>query len=358
MIILHKIIPILFCALALAPAQSVAQGKWASPESGEMYSQAQEYMAMKNYHEAAIAYKHLLLREPGNARVYEALGKAQHLEGNDKDAEETLLASPANAARDAGYFELLAVVQAAQNKTKEARASIKKGYALFPGSGMLYDEAAKIAEQGSDTGNALQYWLSGIEADPVYAPSYYSAACAYLRSGDVFWGLIYGEMYLDMQHDTLLDDGLKMLLFDGYKKMSDNSANSFRAKNAKTKKQPAAHDFKEQVSATYAPLFAAMIDGNNAENLTMLRTRFLIDWFPANDQKYPCSLFRYLDGLVRNGYFDVYNEWLFGKAGNINEYNAWNTFHEGAIARFLQWKAAHPLVPVKADFYNDKSPVK
>jgi len=347
--------PILFCALALAPAQSVAQGKWASPETGEMYRQAQEYMAMKNYHEAAIAYKHVLLREPGNGMIYEALGKAQHLEGNDKDAEETLLAAPANAAHDAAYFEILAVVQATENKTRDARATIKKGYTLFPGSGMLYDEAAKIAEQGSDTGNALRYWLSGIEADPLYVPSYYSAACVYLRSGDVFWGLIYGEIYLDMQHDTLLDDGLKKLLFDGYKKMSDNSANTYLSQNNKTKNRPAAHDFKELVNVTYAPLFAVMIDGNNAENLTMLRARFLIDWFPENDQKYPCSLFRYLDGLVRNGYFDVYNEWLFGKAGNVNEYTAWNTFHEGAIARFLQWKVAHPLVPVKADFYNDKS---
>ena len=108
----------LFCALALAPAQSVAQGKWASPETAEMYRQAQEYMAMKNYHEAAIAYKHVLLREPGNGMIYEALGKAQHLEGNDKDAEETLLAAPENAQHDAAYFEILAIVQATQNNKK------------------------------------------------------------------------------------------------------------------------------------------------------------------------------------------------------------------------------------------------
>ncbi len=351
---LHKILFLLFCFNALVPSRAAAQEKWASPETAEMYRQAQEYMAMKNYHEAVIIYNHVLGQEPGKATLYKELGMAQHLYGNDEDAEKTLRALPGNAATDAAYFELLAVVQAAQNKMKEARATIRKGYTFYSGSGLLYDEAAKIAVQGGDSEEALQYWLSGIEADPLYAPSYYSAARTYLRSGDVLWGLVYAEMYLDIPHDTSSDDELKKLLFDGYKKMFDNSANAGGLQNGKNKRRAASPGFKEQVSAVYTPLFAVIADGNNAENLTMLRARFIIDWFPANDKKYPFSLFRYQDIMIRNGYFDMYNQWLFGKASNSAEYDAWNKFHDGDMARFKEWKNAHPLIPLKSDFYNDK----
>ena len=355
MITLQKIMIFLFCALALAPALSVAQEEWSSPESAQMYRQAQEYMALKNYKEAVSIYKRAIVADPDNNVLYIALGRALHMDGNDAEAEKTLNSIRGGGTQSADLLELQAECLAAQGEMKEARTVIKLAISNFPDSGFLYEEAGRIGEQDHKDKDALLYRISGMEHAPGYAFCYYAAANIYLHTDDVLWGLMYGETYLCMRHDTANDETLKKLLYEGYKKLSEKFTPTEAMQYGKVKNTTAATGFKESVSATYEALAPVMSDGNSAENLTMLRTRFLIDWFPANDQKYPCSLFRYLDGLVRNGYFDVYNEWLFGRAENVTEYNAWNTFHEGGITRFLQWKNNHPMVPVKSDFYNDKS---
>ena len=86
----------------------------------------------------------------------------------------------------------------------------------------------------------------------------------------------------------------------------------------------------------------------------MVRTRFLIDWFANYSGKYPFALFTYQDYLLKNGLFDIYNEWLFGNAESVTEYNAWNQFHPDEIDIFLEKKRGHSLRPLITDVYNDQ----
>ena len=65
----------------------------------------------------------------------------------------------------------------------------------------------------------------------------------------------------------------------------------------------------------------------------------------SNIQSMP--LFAYQDNMVRNGWFDIYNQWLFGQIEDKLQFEAWGKFHEGAIDSFLNWKKSNPLVVKK-----------
>jgi len=95
-------------------------------------------------------------------------------------------------------------------------------------------------------------------------------------------------------------------------------------------------------------------DGFTTETLTMLRVRFLMDWFAQYDGEYPFAFFTYQQDLIKNGRFDVYNEWLFGAAESETEYRAWNLYHEGDMERFLKWRALHLFVAEAGAFYNEQ----
>ena len=67
--------------------------------------------------------------------------------------------------------------------------------------------------------------------------------------------------------------------------------------------------------------------GINTEVLTMIRTRFILDWYEKNAAKFPFRLFDYQQQLIREGMFDAYNQWLFGATENLAAYDNWIKTH-------------------------------
>ena len=137
--------------------------------------------------------------------------------------------------------------------------------------------------------------------------------------------------------------------------MFDNIVSGNTTEFGKTQEHTAAISFIDTIQQIYRSLTPVVSDGITTENLTMVRTRFLMDWFTNNAAKYPYSLFVYQDYLLKNGLFDIYNEWLFGKVESIVEYNAWNQFHPGEIDLFLEKKHAYRFHPLSTDAYNNNS---
>ena len=79
--------------------------------------------------------------------------------------------------------------------------------------------------------------------------------------------------------------------------------------------------------------------GINAESLTMIRTRFILDWYATYAAKYPFKLFVLQQQFIQEGLFDAYNQWVFATAQNLPAYQSWTTAHPkeyAALNRFLQ----------------------
>jgi tetratricopeptide (TPR) repeat protein len=273
------------------------------------------------------------------------------LSGNYKDAVETLQPLMDKRETDEAFYDVLAASWAAQDDARKAKTVLKNGLQHFPASGLLYYDLGHLYDMEKKPEEALKAWEEGINANPGYARNYCNAAKKYLNSEDVMPGLLYGEIYLNIAQDTDDADTLKKMLFSGYKKMFDNIAKPDRVEQSE---QQEATAFMDAVKKTYAKLTPVVSDGVTTENLTMVRIRFLMDWYDTYGGKYPYSLFAYHDYLVRNGLFDIYNEWLFGKAESITEYKAWNQFHAGEMDIFLEKKAAHGLRPGQTDIYSSE----
>jgi hypothetical protein len=62
----------------------------------------------------------------------------------------------------------------------------------------------------------------------------------------------------------------------------------------------------------------------------------------------------YHDKMLREGKFDAYNWWLFGKAENAQQYESWIRFHKDAISEYEGWVQSNRLLPVAGDFHSSQ----
>lgn len=325
-----------------------AQNNTSSPETEQMISNAQQYMQRGNLKDAITTYRQAIVLSPGALILYRGLGNALYLNGNYKEAEEVLAEVTAKPGADEGSYKMLADSREKQGNRKGAKESLKRGLTRYPSSGLLYNELGNVYSNDQKQEQALNAWLDGIEKDPKFADNYYKAAILYLSSNKPLWGLLYGEAFLYMAHDTTDDDSLKELLYTGYKRL-------FSTIGTTQGRQLKNSTFEDAVLATYVQLTPVISDGISTENLTIVRTRFLMEWFATFGKKYSCSLFTYQDELIRSGHFDICNQWLFGKTESEREYAAWNAFHEGDISRYKKWQATTRLKPAAMTTYNDRN---
>jgi hypothetical protein len=70
-----------------------------------------------------------------------------------------------------------------------------------------------------------------------------------------------------------------------------------------------------------------VIRGINPETLTMIRTRFILEWDKNYAKKFPFRLFEFQDHLLQEGLFPAYNQWIFGASQNLAAYQNWTSNH-------------------------------
>ena len=344
---------VFFSAIVSAAAQ-VPDSPWPSPEVEEMYKQGREYLMAGNFQQAIITFQQGIQLAPNQLLFYRDLGKAYYLAGDNKNAEATLEPILKSEQADDISFQTMAACQVADNEKKKAKSTLQKGLERFPNSGILYHDLGKLYEANNELVYALQTWLDGIHKDPTYHVNYYEAARTYMDSKKVVWAILYGEIFVNIERETPRSYEVRGMLMDAYKQLYTTMPLAAAPKFGKHKTEnEEAGNFETAVTSTFMRLAPVVTDGINVENLTMLRTRFIMDWNLRYAQQYPFSLFYYQDQLLRSGNFDIYNEWLFGKVDNEQEFEAWKKFHADAFPQFNAWATQHKLEPIAGDFYND-----
>jgi tetratricopeptide (TPR) repeat protein len=78
----------------------------------------------------------------------------------------------------------------------------ERGMVKFPNSGPLYLERGNMELMKDEFNNALTYYITGIEVDPKHSSNYYRAAKLYLASEDTYLGLIYGELFMNLERGS------------------------------------------------------------------------------------------------------------------------------------------------------------
>ena len=93
-------------------------------------------------------------------------------------------------------------------------------------------------------------------------------------------------------------------------------------------------EFAKAVLQSLAKQTSLANKGLNVESLTMIRSRFILDWFANYSHKFPYKLFDYQRQLLQEGMFDAYNQWLFGPVENLAAYDQWTKTHAEAFEAF------------------------
>ncbi|NJO25897.1 MAG: hypothetical protein HC867_09290 [Bacteroidia bacterium] len=217
-------------------------------------------------------------------------------------------------------FQIAGNVYKAIEDPKGCEKVYKMGLKKFPKSGPLYSEYGELLWARKDY-TAIDQWEKGIETDPGYGGNYYNAALYYFYTKDKVWSLVYGEIFVNMETLTQRSAAMKELLLKTYKEKL--FANADLLKGEEQNKSLFAKAFLEIVNRQ-SPVISR---GITTESLTMLRTRFILDWFENNAAKFPHRLFDYHQQLIRDGMFEAYNQWLFGTVENLAAYDNWTKTH-------------------------------
>jgi tetratricopeptide (TPR) repeat protein len=340
----------LFCHLPPACAQGES---WPSPEVEALFRSAQASLASGNFGQAIASYQQAIALAPDKPVLYRDLANAFLLSGNYRRAENTITPLIESNRADAQAYAIAANVQTALHEDKKARKLLDKGLEKFPASGFLFHEKGKYYMQQRDMPEALKAWIAGIAADPGYHVNYYEAARAYMQTDEPVWAILYAEIFINLERYTPRSGETRKMLLAAYTRFYGTpDADAVPRFGRKTGGQ-APDNFEEAVSQTLLRLAPVLADGVSTENLTMLRTRFCMEWMACYAAKYPYTLFSYWDDLLRAGHFDAYNQWVFGRAENQAQYDAWVKFHPEAIPAFEQYAAKHLLLPTASDAYND-----
>jgi tetratricopeptide (TPR) repeat protein len=228
-------------------------------------------------------------------------------------------------------YQLAGNVYKALEQPKDAEKLYKRAIKKFPNSGALYSEYGELLWAVKDY-SAIELWERGIRQDPSFAGNYYNAALFYYYTKDKVWSLLYGEIFVNMENLTERAVNMKKLLLDGYKQKLFADADLMAGTDKNTP------EFAKAFLQTAGKQASLVNRGITTEILTMVRTRFILDWFATHGAKYPFKLFDYQQQLLKEGMFEAYNQWLFGTVESLPAYDNWIKTHAEAHTAFTNFQ--------------------
>lgn len=304
---------------------------------------AKNYVKQGDFNKAVVTLTRAFQQEPGNIDVQKELAFAQYYQKDLGRALETV--KPLLERRDAQVqvYQLAGLIYAAKDDDQEAEKVYKKGIKKFPESAVLYNDYGEFLWNKQDN-NAIRQWEKGMEADPNYAANYYNAA---RYSSDKIWGVIYAEIFINMESFTRRSIEIKYQLLHNYRKLlADISVAKYQ-----NNKNPFISAYIKSVNKEAALVSAAI----TPESLIMLRTRFILEWNDKYSTKFPFRLFDYHKQLLKDGLFEAYNQWLFGPIQNLTAFQNWTNKHTEPYTEFTGFQHSRIFkIPSGQNYQNRK----
>ena len=335
-----KKIQLLFIALSLVFVSS------AQPEDPKtMHETAKTFMRTGDFDNAIIVLTRALQQDKNNLEMQKDLLMSYYLKRDFAKALDGVKALIDRDDADVVVFQIAGNVYKALEEVKECEKVYKKGLKKFPKSGPLYSEYGELLWALKDF-TAIQQWEKGIEADPAYGGNYYNAALYYFYTKDKVWSLIYGEIFVNMESLSERGAAMRQQLFQAYKEKLFAEADLM--KDEEKNKSEFAKNFL-QVMNKQSSLASK---GITTEVLTMIRSRFIIDWYGNYAVKYPYRLFDYHRQLLSEGMFDAYNQWLFGSVENLAAYDNWTKTHSEEYNNFSAFQKSRVFRMPPGQYYQ------
>jgi len=238
-------------------------------------------------------------------------------------------------------------------KGNKAVEVYEKGLKKFPNSGYIYLESGILQYNKREDIKALNFFEKGIEVAPELASNYYWAAKIFCRSTEEVWGMIYGELFMNLERNSERTAEISKLLFDTYKNkikitgeytfsvsFSKNSTiNSNDLKKPDKMKLPFGSGIYEQ-TLMISMLTVKSIDMNSLDSI---RSNFVDNYYLKGYNKtYPNVLFSYQKKVKEAGHLEAYNHWILMK-GDEAGFDNWLSTNKVKWESFRKWFGANGL---------------
>src|SRR5688572_12894663 len=292
-----------------------------------LHETAKGFMRSGDFDNAVIVLTRALQQDKKSLELQKDLVMSYYLKRDYVKALEGVKSLVDRDDADVVVYQLAGNVYNALEEAKECEKAYKKGLKKFPKSGPLYSEYGELLWATKDF-TAIDQWEKGIQLDPAYGGNYYNAARYYFFTKDKVWSVIYGEIFVNMESLSERGTAMKQLLLQAYKEKLFSEADP--SKGEEKNKSEFARAFLQGISKQSS----LASKGLTPEVLTMIRSRFILDWYQTNAGKYPFKLFDYQRQLLQEGMFEAYNQWLFGAVENLAAFDAWTKAHADQYEAF------------------------
>ena len=309
----------------------------------ELQETARTFMKQGDFPNAILVLNRAYAMEPGNLSVAKELAQANYYQNDLPRALDLMKTIVDRDEADDQSFQITGNIYKAQGNLKEAEKTYRKGLKKFPSSGALYNDLGELmwAQKNYD---AITQWEKGIATDPSFSRNYYNAARYYYFTPDKTWSLLYGEIFLNMEPFGTKSPEIKEILLESYKKLF--SEPDILASSKETSA------FGKAFLQTMAKQGSLVAHGINADVLTMVRTRFILDWQNELAKKFPYKLFEQHETMLKEGLFTAYNQWLFGAAQNLSGFQAWINAHPDEYAALTKFQRSTVFKMPEKQYYK------
>lgn len=308
------------------------EGKFA--ESIKLLEEAQQLEPDDINYPYEIAYAYYAIKDFKNAVKY-LEGILKHKDVNDR------------------VYQLLGNTYDNLGKPEKAIETYEAGLKEYPSSGNLYLEMGVMQMGNKDYNKALTYYEKGIEMDPRFPSNYYWASRIYCSSTEEVWGMIYGEIFMNLERNSKRTSEISKLLFDTYKSeikfTSDTSFTVSFSQNATIDIATLSDTKKMKLPfgiGVYEPtlIFSALtVRSINIHALDTIRSNFVDHFFSnGHDKEYPNILFSYQQQIKKAGHMEAYNYWLLMK-GDEERFDQWHAANKDKWDAFVKWFTENKL---------------
>jgi Tfp pilus assembly protein PilF len=325
---------------------SVSFSVMAQPDDPKtLHETAKNFMRTGDYDNAIIVLTKALQKDPRNLDMQKDLVMTYYLKRDYPKALDGVKDIIDRNDADVVTFQIAGNVYKALEQVKDCEKMYKKGLKKFPKSGPLYSEYGELLWAAKDY-TAIQQWEKGIEMDPGFSGNYYNAALFYFYTKDKVWSLVYGEIFVNMESLSERGESMKEQLYRAWKEKL--FADADLAKGDEKNKNEFSKAFLQEITKQSS----LASKGISTEVLTMIRTRFILDWYENYAAKFPYRLFDYQQQLIREGMFDAYNHWLFGSTENLATYDNWTKTHMEEYNGFSAFQKTRVFKMPAGQHYN------
>lgn len=240
-------------------------------------------------------------------------------------------------------YQMLGNCYSFLGKPEKAIKEYEEGMKYFPNAGNLYLEKGNIFLGQENYQQAIENYEKGIEVDPTFTSNYYRLAKLFLNSKDKLSGLIYGEIFMNLERTTERTQEMSKLLFDTYKSSITLGENEMKIDFCEVIIDASEIEPDKELKLPICAIFGknfilGIMDQKTIDlkSLSQVRQKFIENYFKEDFKNYPNVLFEYHKKLSDNNLLDAYNHYSF-QMGAQDEFDSWLESNRSEYDRFVDW---------------------